>query len=56
MHVFWILQIVALIGLMFYGIFVWLGEDHPPFLKTLLLLLTPGAGFGIKKIYIFSGP
>ena len=50
-----ILQIVALIGLMFYGIFVWLGEDHPPFLKTLLLLLTPGAGFGIKKVTSFLG-
>ena len=51
--IFWILQIIALIGLMFYGIFVWLGEDHPPFLKTLLLLLTPGAGFGKKKLHIF---
>ena len=49
-----ILQIIALFGLMFYGLFLWLGEDHPPFLRTLLLLLTPGAGFGKKGCILSS--
>ncbi len=41
------MQIIILIGLVFYGIYLWVDSEDAPLWQTIVVLTAPGAALGI---------